>query len=84
LKGFEIRHTLRGGNREADRLANQAMDQGMAKGSQAGESSGRRPGKPSGLAKEPQQAMEGFVKGGVIHLLDGELPEGTFVKIIKQ
>lgn len=28
---FEIRHTLRGGNREADRLANEAMDTGMGK-----------------------------------------------------
>jgi ribonuclease HI len=28
LDGFEIRHTLRGGNREADRLANEAMDEG--------------------------------------------------------
>ncbi|HVN93790.1 MAG TPA: ribonuclease HI family protein [Terracidiphilus sp.] len=29
LEGFEMRHTLRGGNREADRLANDAMDNGM-------------------------------------------------------
>jgi hypothetical protein len=26
-----MRHTLRGGNREADKLANAAMDQGMEK-----------------------------------------------------
>ena len=26
LDGFEMRHTLRGGNKEADRLANEAMD----------------------------------------------------------
>ena len=32
LDRFEIRHTLRGGNKEADRLANQAMDRGMGKG----------------------------------------------------
>jgi ribonuclease HI len=32
LDGFEMRHTLRGGNREADRLANEAMDKGMGKG----------------------------------------------------
>ena len=31
LDGFEMRHTLRGGNKEADRLANEAMDQGMGK-----------------------------------------------------
>jgi ribonuclease HI len=29
LEDFEMRHTLRGGNKEADRLANAAMDQGM-------------------------------------------------------
>src|ERR1035441_6006611 len=29
LKGFEMRHTLRGGNKEADRLANEAMDKGV-------------------------------------------------------
>ena len=28
LDGFEMRHTLRGGNKEADRLANVAMDRG--------------------------------------------------------
>jgi ribonuclease HI len=29
LEGFELLHTLRGGNREADQLANEAMDRGM-------------------------------------------------------
>ena len=31
LDGFDMRHTLRGGNREADRLANEAMDRGTKK-----------------------------------------------------
>jgi probable phosphoglycerate mutase len=31
LEKFEMRHTLRGGNKEADRLANEAMDRGMKK-----------------------------------------------------
>jgi probable phosphoglycerate mutase len=31
LDGFEMRHTLRGGNKEADRLANEAMDKGAGK-----------------------------------------------------
>ena len=31
LEKFEITHTLRGGNKEADRLANEAMDRGMGK-----------------------------------------------------
>ena len=32
LEGIEMRHTLRGGNQEADRLANEAMDKGMGRG----------------------------------------------------
>jgi probable phosphoglycerate mutase len=31
IASFEMRHTLRGGNREADRLANEAMDKGMGR-----------------------------------------------------
>ena len=31
IASFEMRHTLRGGNQEADRLANEAMDRGMGK-----------------------------------------------------
>jgi probable phosphoglycerate mutase len=31
LDKFEMGHTLRGGNKEADRLANEAMDRGMKK-----------------------------------------------------
>jgi probable phosphoglycerate mutase len=35
LDGFEMRHTLRGGNKEADKLANAAMDQGQRVGKPA-------------------------------------------------
>jgi probable phosphoglycerate mutase len=31
LVAFDMRHTLRGGNKEADKLANAAMDEGTAK-----------------------------------------------------
>jgi probable phosphoglycerate mutase len=31
IENFEMRHTLRGGNKEADRLANEAMDKGMGR-----------------------------------------------------
>lgn len=93
---FEMGHTLRGGNKEADRLANEAMDQGMGKGSGAGGVGGasgvsrtasQQPGKPAGVAaanRPPRQIFEGYVKNGVIHLLEGELPDGTFVKIIPE
>jgi len=40
LEWFSIQHTLRGGNREADRLANLAMDQGL----------GRTPSAPTSTA----------------------------------
>ena len=31
IASFEMRHTLRGGNKQADQLANEAMDKGMGK-----------------------------------------------------
>lgn len=94
LERFEMRHTLRGGNQEADRLANEAMDKGMGKTRPpaAGEA-GRPGGTPAtapqrvsgpGATKPGPQILKGYVKGGVIHLLDGELPDGIFVKIIRE
>ncbi|MGB9145487.1 MAG: ribonuclease HI family protein [Acidobacteriaceae bacterium] len=77
LEGFRIEHVLRGKNQRADRLANLAMDQGM----------GRSPGAGAGGAEtrparvEAPRTARGYVKGGVVHLLEGELPEGAFVKV---
>jgi ribonuclease HI len=98
--GFEIRHTLRGGNKEADRLANEAMDKGMGKtGNKEQATGGRtegvranpyekppaRPGQPpASQPKQPRQVLEGYVKGGVVHPLEGELPDGIFVKIVRE
>jgi len=84
LDRFEMRHTLRKGNQEADRLANEAMDKGM--GRNAGKrdqvtrntTAGNTPGKPE------RQVFEGLVKNGVIHLLEGDLPDGTFVKVMRK
>jgi probable phosphoglycerate mutase len=28
--------------------------------------------------------LEGYVKGGVVHLIEGELPDGVFVKVIRE
>jgi probable phosphoglycerate mutase len=114
LDRFEIRHTLRGGNKDADRLANEAMDKGMkqnrVQGSgvrgQEGPGASRanayeKPPKPTNTgAPGPShlgtwettkpnsgttpQVLEGYVKGGVIHLLEGELPDGTFVNIVRK
>jgi ribonuclease HI len=124
LDRFEIRHTLRGGNKEADRLANEAMDQGMKKSRV--QRSGVRDQEPPVFSRanayekppksaEPDfdtnksagapcpdsrtweskksnsskqnpvnQVLEGYVKGGVVHLLEGELPDGIFVKITRK
>jgi probable phosphoglycerate mutase len=81
LDGFEMRHTLRGGNKEADQLANEAMDQGSGKKK---EPPAPKPGtgRPSQTG-QPSQVIQGFVKNGVVHPLEGELPEGIFVKIVR-
>ena len=90
------RSRLRGGNQDADRLANEAMDKGMGRtpASQSSEALARRvseaPLKPAPkpappvASKPTRQILEGYVKGGVVHLLEGELPEGIFVKIIRE
>lgn len=73
LDGFQIQHVLRGKNANADRLANAAMDKGM----------GRAP-QPAPVSGQKTQSLRGFVKGGVVHLLEGELPDGVFVKILRE
>jgi ribonuclease HI len=89
LERFEMRHTLRGGNKEADQLANEAMDKGMGRtpSSQSAEAFSRRvsdaPLKPAPARPAPQ-VLEGYVKGGVVHLLEGELPDGIFVKVVRE
>ena len=99
LERFEMRHTLRGGNKEADQLANEAMDKGMGRtpSTQSAEALSRRvsdaslrpaqqpaaPQQPPAPAARPARlVLEGYVKGGVVHLLEGELPDGIFVKVI--
>jgi len=92
LDAFEMRHTLRGGNKEADKLANDAMDQGMGKVSVGRADAYEKP--PAGGARVPapvaaapkpaRVVLEGFVKGGVVHLLEGELPDGIFVKVVRE
>lgn len=92
LEKFEMGHTLRGGNKEADRLANEAMDRGMGKSKDEGRETrdertvAARPyGKiPPAPPKPEKQVFEGFVKNGVVHLLNGELPEGVFVKVTRE
>jgi ribonuclease HI len=91
LEKFEIQHTLRGGNKEADQLANEAMDRGMGRtpaisknptnpSSQTASVQRPAPAAPA----QPRQVLEGFVKNGVVHLINGELPDGIFVKIVRE
>ncbi|HUN84783.1 MAG TPA: ribonuclease HI family protein [Terracidiphilus sp.] len=95
LERFEIRHTLRGGNQEADRLANEAMDRGMGGKRPSGietlapgTSSSLPRTKPgasgSGASERQRQVFEGLVKDGVVHLIEGELPDGILVKVIRE
>ena len=39
---------------------------------------------PPPAAKPGREVLEGYVKNGVVHLLGGELPEGIFVKIVRE
>jgi len=89
LDKFEISHTLRGGNKEADRLANEAMDKGMGRpssGSPASTSANtmhaNKLSSPHPKPSATPQVIEGYVKNGVVHLLEGDLPDGTFVKVM--
>lgn len=80
LDGFRIEHVLRGKNQRADRLANLAMDRGMGRMPDA---PGPGPDGPHMRSAngEPPKPLKGYTKGGVIHLIEGELPDGVFVKV---
>ena len=80
LDGFRIEHVLRGKNQRADRLANLAMDRGMGR-TPAPNPAGSRSASPAPAKPEPPKTLKGFTKNGVIHLIEGELPDGVFVKV---
>lgn len=79
LDGFRIEHVLRGKNKQADRLANLAMDKGTGRGSDRPGGAGESSAKPASRPAQP--AAKGYVKNGVVHLIEGELPEGAFVRV---
>jgi len=91
LERFEIQHTLRGRNKLADQLANDAMDRGMGRAPAAASpaapvASPASKIQPRETAAPARQRVElqGFVKNGVVHLVEGELPDGIFVKVIRE
>jgi ribonuclease HI len=79
LEHFQIQHVLREKNRHADRLANLAMDRGMGRAPAANPAPPPTPPSPSKAVM-----LRGLVKGGVVHVLGGELPDGIFVKVIPE
>jgi ribonuclease HI len=81
LEMFRIEHVLRGKNQRADRLANLAMDKGMGRG-RAESGPSPNDSAPRSAKPEPAKAYKGYTKGGVVHLIEGELPDGVFVRII--
>ena len=90
LQGFKIEHALRAKNKHADRLANLAMDRGMGRAPAAvpawvspEKSSEATPARAIAYPNA-EKMVRGFVKDGVVHLLGGELPEGVFVKVIRE
>jgi len=99
LQSFQAQHVLREKNKHADRLANLAMDRGTGKASPdpvsrtPASAPARFPAadppkipivRLSPTANPESRPLRGFVKGGVIHLVEGELPDGVFVKIVRE
>ncbi len=85
LDHFEIQHTLRGGNKLADQLANEAMDRGMGRNTErVGHSAGSPQTDPTAAPDSGPVSATGFVKNGVVHFVEGILPDGIFVRITRQ
>jgi ribonuclease HI len=82
LDHFQIQHVLREKNRHADRLANLAMDRAGGQAPAANPISAPVP--PDAVTPANPGMLRGLVKGGVVHLLSGKLPDGTFVKLIPE
>jgi len=83
LDWFQIQHVLREKNREADGLANAAMDQGMGRSARSGArlTTARNQEDLSATSVLVDRELTGVVRGGVVELLNGELPDGTRVQV---
>jgi ribonuclease HI len=84
LEHFEIGHTLRANNKEADQLANQAMDRGMGQKNSRERSAPTEASSEKPFPKPAREVFQGLVKNGVVHLIEGELPDGILVKVIRE
>src|SRR5437762_5482909 len=82
LERFSIQHVLRAQNRDADRLANWAMDNpGLSETAYLHGTKAARSTAPLASAVTAKE-FEGVVRAGKVELIQGELPEGTKVKVI--
>jgi ribonuclease HI len=75
----------RGMGRGPAKIKDAAMDRlspGIAKPAAAVNKPKPAPAAPAPNANGLPQEVTGFVKNGVVHLVEGELPEGTFVRIL--
>ena len=89
---FRIEHALRHKNKTADRLANEAMDRGMGKSPAPVKATpypsvSSTPMAPKRVDSAPTapEMLRGFVKDGAVVLLGGKtLPDGVFVKVIRE
>ena len=77
LSWFHIEHVRREQNSEADILANEAMDSGMRSAFPRGEN--RNPA--ANRARFESREYKGIVRGGVVELIDADLPDGTKVRV---
>jgi probable phosphoglycerate mutase len=56
----------------------------MGKGREQGTGIRDQERRAEAAAPGKRVVLEGYVKGGVVHLLEGELPDGVFVKVIRE
>jgi ribonuclease HI len=71
----------RGARSTASSEATSHAGTGPAKGAAAGTASAAEGRGPAKVAGGPR-TLKGFVKNGVVHLLEGELPENCFVRVM--
>ncbi len=81
LSTFQIKHVLRGQNKEADRLANLAMDRGMKKTGASPPPLRANAYEKQPVPPKPSVELDGIVKDGVIEVYGTDLPDGTKVKV---
>jgi ribonuclease HI len=65
-------------------LARRVREAPLRTGARAASPVQAAPRAEAAAGKPGRLVLEGYVKGGVVHLLEGELPEGIFVKVVRE